>query len=170
VALSLALLIVPTVPDWPAAVAALFFALGAAARALQAHHSLVQLRSNLDPLLLRNEPTRLSPMLTWRAGELSSPAAREHLAADLRRIERAADASHLAGAVPLNRSAVRENREEIAAIIGRLTDADPVSARGMILARRLLDDPSGPLYDRDCAGELADRLRSVHMALNDPGR
>jgi hypothetical protein len=169
-ALALVLLLVPDVPAGAAAVAAVAFALAAATRAAQEHRALRHLRSNLDPLLLRSEPTPLSPVLAWRAGELCSPESREHLAAELRRLERSAAPSHLAGAVPLNRVAVRANAEEIDALVDRLSAPEPVSARGMILARRLLDDPSGPLYDRDRVSDLGPRLREVLEALDDHSR
>jgi hypothetical protein len=168
--LALLLLLVPDVPAWAAAVAAVAFALAAATRAAQQHRALVQLRSNLDRLLLRSDPTPLSPMLVWRAGELCTAEEREHLAATLRRLERSADASHLAGATPLNRLAVRANGEEIDAIVDRLNAPDPVSARGIILARRLVDDSSGPLYDRDRTADLGPRLREVLRALDDRSR
>lgn len=169
-ALSLLLLLAPDVPVWTAAVAVVAFALAAVVRAAQEHRSLVRLRSNLDPLLLRGEPTALSPMLVWRVGELCSPEAREHLAAELRRVERSADSSQLAGAAPLNRIAVRANGEEMDVLVDRLTAPEPVSARGMILARLLLDDPSGPLYGRDRASDLGPRLRDVLKALDDHSR
>lgn len=168
--LALLLLLVPDVPAWAAAVAAVAFALAAATRAAQQHRALVQLRSNLDRLLLRSDPTPLSPMLVWRAGELCGNGEREHLAGQLRRLERSADASHLAGAAPLNRTAVRANGEEIDAVIDRLNAPEPVNARGIILAQRLLADPSGPLYDRDRAADLGARLREVLRALDDRSR
>jgi hypothetical protein len=168
--LALLLLLVPKVPALVAAAAAVAFGLAAATRGAQQHHPLLQLRSNLDRLLVRSEPKSLSPMLVWRAGELCAPGEREHLAAALRRVERTADSAHLPGATPLNRSAVRANRAELDALVDRLTAPEPVSARGMILARRLLDDPAGPLYDRDRAADLGGRLRDVLSALGDHPR
>ena len=167
---ALTLLLVPDVPAWTAAVAAVAFALAAATRAAQEHRALLQLRSNLDRLLLRSDPGPLSPMLVWRAGELCGTEEREHLAAMLRRVERSADASQMPGATPLNRAAVRASNGELQALADRLTAAEPVSARGMILARRLLDDPAGPLYDRDRADDLGPRLREALRALDDRSR
>jgi HAMP domain-containing protein len=164
--LALLLLLVPDVPAWAAAVAAIAFALAAATRAAQQHRALLQLRSNLDRLLLRSEPTGLSPMLVWRAGELCATDEREHLATTLRRLERSADSSHMPGATPLNRSAVRASGEELGALVDRLSSPDPVNARGMIMVRRLLDDPAGPLYDRDRAADLGPRLREALRALD----
>jgi hypothetical protein len=168
--LSLLLLLFPGVPVWIAAFAAAAFALAAAMRAAQEHHALAKLRSNLDWLLLRGEQPPLSPVLAWRAGELCSPDAREDLVTELRRIERSAGASHLAGAIPLNRAAVRDSSAEIDALVDRLSAPEPVAARGVILARRLLDDPAGPLYDRDYGAELRPRLRELLAALDDHSR
>ena len=99
-------------------------------------------------------PTPLSPILVWRAGQLTSPAARERLAAALRRVERSADASHLAGASPLNRPALRASGDEIDAVVDCLLGAEPVRVRGVLLVRRLLDDPAGPLYGAAPVEEL----------------
>jgi hypothetical protein len=165
--LSLALLLVPDVPPWAAAVAAVAFALAATTRAAQQHWALVQLRSNLDRLLLRTEATSLSPLLVWRAGELCAPEEREHVVAALRRVERSAASSNLPGAAPLNRAAIRENGEAIDALVARLTAPEPVSARGMILVRQLLDDPSGPLYERSRAPGLGVRLVELRRALDE---
>jgi hypothetical protein len=167
---ALSLLLVPDVPAWAAAIAAIAFALAAATRAAQQHRALLQLRANLDRLLLRSDHSQHSPMLAWRAGELCGADEREHLVTMLRRLERAADASHLAGATPLNRAAVRANGEAIDAIVDRLNAPDTVSARGVILVQQLLDDPAGPLYDRDRAADLGPRLREVLRALDDRSR
>lgn len=169
-AVALLLLLVPDVPSWAAAVAAVAFALAAATRAAQQHRALLQLRSNLDRLLLRSEHSALSPLLTWRAGELCAPDEREHLAAMLRRIVRSADTSHMPGAAPLNRGAIRASAEEMDALVDRLVSAEAVSARGVLLTRRLLDDSAGPLYDHDRSDELGPRLREVLRALDERPR
>ena len=163
--LSLLLLFVPDVPPAAAALAGVAFALAAAARALQEHRALVRLQASLDALLLRREPTALSPILVWRAGQLSSPDARERLASSLRRVERSADVSHLAGASPLNRTAVRASRDEIDALIDCLLGAEPVRVRGILLLRRLLDDSASPLYGTAPADELQSALRRALAAL-----
>lgn len=165
--LSLLLLLVPDVPPVAAAVAAVAFALAAAARAGQQHRALVRLQRSIDQLLLRREPTPLSPILVWRAGQLTSPAARENLAAALRRVERSADAAHLAGASPLNRPAVRASGDEIDAVADCLLGAEAVRVRGVLLVRRLLDDPAGPLYGTAPAEELRAALRRALAALRD---
>jgi hypothetical protein len=163
--LSLLLLLVPDVPKAAAAVAALAFALAAAARAFQQHRALLRLQTSIDQLLLRREPTPLSPILVWRAGQLSSPDARERLASSLERIERSADGSHLAGASPLNRPAIRASRDELDAAIDILLGPEPVRVRGILLLRRLLDDPASPLYGTGPAEDLQAALRRALVAL-----
>jgi len=160
------LLLIPEIPREAAAAAALAFAFAAALRATQQHRALARLRSSIDRLLLRNEPTPLSPILSWRAGELCTAEARENLAKSLRRIERSAEPSHLPGVAPFNRIAIRACHDEIDALVDLLMGIDPVSARGMLLIRSLLDDPSGPLYDRERAPELEGELRRALAALD----
>jgi hypothetical protein len=163
---ALLLALVPDVPRGPAAFAALAFALAAAARATQEQRALTQLRASVDRLLFRDLPLPWSPLLFWRCGELTSAESRERLAASICRIERAADPSVLPGAAPLNRRAVRTHRDELDAIVDRLLLPEPVSARGVLLVRRLLDDPGGPLFSRDRAPELAAELSQALNALD----
>ena len=51
--------------------------------------------------------------------------------------------------------------------MARLSSYEPVAARGMILLKRVLDDPLGPLYNHDLASELGPQLRSARRALDD---
>jgi hypothetical protein len=159
------LLLVPGIPRAAAVAAALAFALAAALRATQQHRALVRLRSSVDRLLLRSEASPLSPILSWRAGELCTPDARDHLAKSLRRVDHAAEASHLPGVAPFNRVAIRACHSELDELISSLRGNEPVTARGMLLVRSLLDDPSGPLYDRDRSAELEGELRRALVAL-----
>jgi hypothetical protein len=164
---ALLLVFVPDVPRLAAAVAALAFGLAALARAGLERRALTQLRASVDRVLLREMPLPWSPLLLWRCGELTSTEARERLAASIGRIERAAAAAVLPGSAPLNRGAVRAHGEALDAIADRLLLAEPVSARGVLLVRRLLDDPAGPLFDRDRAQELAGELRQALTALDE---
>ena len=135
-------------------------------RAAQEQRALSQLRSSIDRLLIRDVPMPWSPLLAWRAGELTSVEERERLAASIGRLERSADASHLPGSVPLNRGAVRSQRAQLDAVADRLLQPEPVSARGVLLVRRLLDGAAGPLYDRSRTSELASELRRALSALD----
>lgn len=161
---------VPEFPPLAAAAAAIAFALAAAIRAGQQQRALAQLRSSTDRLLLRDVATPWSSLLAWRAGELTSVGERERLAASISRLERASSSAYLPGSTPLNRGAVRSQRELLDAIADRLLQAEHVSARGVLLVRRLLDDSASPLYDRSRTPELAGELRRALSALADPTR
>jgi len=165
--LSLLLLLVSEVPASAAVVAGVAFALAGVARAEQEHRALARLERSIDLVLLRKEPTPLSPILVWRAGQLTSPAARERLAASVRRVERSVDASHLAGASPFNRPAVRAAAPELDEIVDCLLAEDPVRPRGILLVRRLLDDPGSPLYGDAPVDELRPALRRALSALRE---
>jgi hypothetical protein len=161
------LLLVPAVPAAAAAVAVAAFSLAAVARAADQHRALVHLQASVDEILLRQEPIHLSPILVWRAGQLCSLESREQIAASLRRIARSAHPSHLAGASPLNRVAIRAHASEIDAVIDRLDGPEPVGVRGVLLARRLLDDPAGPLYGNAASDELGAALRRIRSSLRE---
>jgi hypothetical protein len=163
---ALLLVFVPDVPRWPAAVASLAFALAALARAGHERRALAQLRATVDGLLVRDPPAPSSPLLFWRCSELTSIEARERLAASIVRIERASAPSVLPGSAPINRPAVRIHRDELAAIVDRLLLPEPVSARGVLLVRRLLADPAGPLFGKERAAELGGQLRQALNALD----
>ena len=162
---ALLLVVAPDVPRWPAAIAALAFALAALARAAHERRALGRLRATVDALLVRDVPAPSSPLLSWRCGELTSTDSRERLAASISRIERAAAPSVLPGAAPLNRGVVRVHRAEFDAIADRLLFPDPVSARGVLLVRRLLNDPAGPLFDIERSAELGSYLLQALNAL-----
>ena len=164
------LALVPEIPRLAAVAAALAFALAAAIRAAQKQHALAQLRSSIDRLLIRDAPGPWSPLLAWRAGELTSVEKRERLAASISRLERSATSSYLPGSAPLNRGAVRSHREQLDAISDRLLQPEPISASGVLLVHRVLHDPAGPLYDRGRAGQLDGELRRARSALDDRPR
>ena len=109
-------------------------------------------------------------LLAWRAGELTSVEGREQLAASIGRLERSAASAYLPGSAPLNRGAVRSQRQQLDAIADRLLQPEPVSARGVLLVRRLLDDAAGPLYDRSRTSELARELRRALVGARPPDR
>lgn len=164
------LALVPEIPRLAAVAAAVAFALAAAIRAAQQHHALARLRASTDRLLVRDAPMPWSPLLAWRSGELTGAEERERLAASIGRLERSATSSYLPGPAPLNRGAVRAQRELLDALADRLLQPEPVSARGVLLVHRLLDDPAGPLYDRSRTPELAAELRRALSALGERSR
>ena len=157
---------VPDVPRAPAVIAASACGLAAVARAAHERRALAQLRATVDGLIVRDLPAPSSPLLYWRCSELTSIEAREQLAASIARIERAAAPSVLPGSAPINRAAVRVHHGELDAIVDRLLLPEPVSARGVLLVRRLLADPAGPLFGTERAAELGEQLRQALSSLD----
>jgi hypothetical protein len=134
---------------WVVAVACTFVAVGSW-QAVRAGVELGRQRRVADEWLLWGAAARpSSALLSWRAGELSSPRMRSALAQSLRRIGREVRGRAYPGAVPLNGRAIRPHLGLLDALSERLADHDrPVSARGMVLVDRLLTEPGSPLYSR----------------------
>lgn len=121
-------------------------------------------RRNADAELARAETAPLR--LAWRVEELVTTKSRLDLAHSLRSLVRDASGRYLPAASPINRNAVRAHSATFAALADRLANLDrPVAARGVVILRRLLVDPSGPLYDRERAEELPAFLDALLEAL-----
>jgi hypothetical protein len=114
------------------------------------------MRDRLDRRLLEGQDPVTTPELTLRAFQLTRPAARTALAASLQdAVSSAAVARRRsAGAAPLARSAISAALPELEALARALREEPVVAARGMVLARRLLADGSGPLYVESGDGAL----------------
>jgi len=81
------------------------------------------------------------------AEELTSRRARHKLARSARGIVGDLSPRFLPGASPLNRPLVRPHADLLLVLADRLDrDQRPVSLRGMLAVRQLLQDPSSPLY------------------------
>ena len=141
------------------------FLLAALVRAGQERHALSRLRANADRILLRDGHSVGSPLLAWRATELASVRERERLANEARRAVAAADPHYLPGSEPLNRGAVRVEATGLEELARRLEAPEPVSARGILLARRLLDDPRSALFEPGGGDALHAELAVVRAAL-----
>lgn len=131
---------------------------------LKAHRALRTARRAADREigLRHNQPLRLA----WRVEELVSTKNRLDLAHALRSLVRDASPQYLPAASPVNRRAVRAESQALLDIAARLADLDdPVAARGVVLADRLLTDGSGPLYDRERVDELPRYLDTTLEAL-----
>ncbi len=168
-ALAVVALALEAAPDLPwetgVAVASLFAA-AALVRFAQGWIAVRRLRSIADRIILRGgDRSTASPLVAWRAAELTSPRHRRVVGAEVGRLARELDASTLPGAVPLNRSVVRPYRQELEALAAALDGSQPVGARGMLLVEQLLSSPASPLYDRAAADTLEPRLRRVLSAL-----
>jgi hypothetical protein len=140
------------------------------AQAVSATVELGRRRRTADEWLLWGAATRpSSALLSWRAGELTSPRLRSTLAHSLKRIEREARGGTLPGPVPLNKRALRSHLGLLRALHERLEDRGrAVSPRGMLLVDRLLTEPGSPLYSRVPDGVLAEALSEALAAVEPP--
>lgn len=138
------------------------FALAAAVRAARARTELRSIRRVADRLILADAyGAEGSDVVRWRTSELVSPASREELAHELEQTLRLADPAHLPSAAPLRRGVTRRNEDLLGMLEGRMLDGRPVTARGMILLRRLLREPGSPLYDELCESQLPRAIATV---------
>jgi hypothetical protein len=124
------------------------FALAAAVRVVRARTELRSVRRVADRLILADaHGAEGSDVVRWRTLELVSPASRAQLAHELEQTLRRADPARLPSAAPLRRGATRRNGDLLRKLEERMLDGRPVTARGVILLRRLLREPGSPLYD-----------------------
>lgn len=145
--------------------AAACFAVAAAVRAERARAELRAIRRSADRLILASAVgVEGSDVIRWRTLELVAPATRERLARELEQTLRRIDPARLPSASPLRRGIARRHREMLQRIEGRLLDGRPVTARGVLLLRRLLRDSASPLYDEQ-AGDLSRALARVLVEL-----
>jgi hypothetical protein len=94
-------------------------------------------------------------VLEERRAELLSRRERRTLAASVRRtLTNAQTAPRLSSQLPINRPAVRAERERLERLAALLADTDvPMAARGVARTHVLVTDPASPLY-RGAPGEL----------------
>ncbi len=176
-ALALVSAALATAPDLPwevgAAAAGLFLA-AALTRFAQASLELSRLRAAADQLLLHaSARTRPSPLLAWRAAELTSPRHRRALARSLRHVVRQLDPRTLPGAAPLDRRGARPYADRLADLADVADDLSAgVSARAVLLLERLLSDPASPLFGSSAAGGLEQELTRIERVIRagGPGR
>lgn len=136
------------------AAAAACFALGAAVRAERARVELRAVRRTADRLILADpHAAEGSDIVRWRTLELVAPATRRGLAREVEQTLRRMDPARLPSASPLRRGSARRHRELLLRLAERMLDGRPVTAGGVLLLRRLLQEPGGPLYDEH-AGDL----------------
>lgn len=132
----------PRLPWIAGAVGAAFFTGAAAVRAAQASRDLRRERIVADRLILSGEGAHVA----WRSRELTGPHSRLQLRHELERTLRSLSETRLPSASPLNRPAARRSAELFELLAERLDSPEPVSARGVLVARQLLRDPGSPLY------------------------
>jgi hypothetical protein len=145
--------------------AAACFALAAAVRAERARTELRSIRRFADRAILASATgIEGSDVVRWRTLELVAPATRNGLAREIEQTLRRADPARLPSASPLRRGVARRHRELLQKLEARMLDGRPVTARGVLLLRRLLREPASPLYDEH-AGDLSRALARVLVEL-----
>ena len=145
--------------------AAACFVLAAAVRAERARAELRAIRRSADRLILASaRGVEGSDVARWRTLELVAPESREGLARELEQTLRRMDPGRLPSASPLRRGPVRRHQEQLRRLEERMLDGRPVTARGVVLLRRLLRGPGSPLYDEH-AGNLSRAFARVLMEL-----
>jgi hypothetical protein len=122
-------------------------------------------RGELDDLLIDGADAGSSPELTVRARQLMGDNHRFRLAAELETLVSAAERSDPSQpALDLCVEEVRAARSSVLRLAARLYDR-PCSARGVAITRRLLRDPSSPVYEPAVHGELTRAARAAALAL-----
>jgi hypothetical protein len=128
------------------AAAALFSAAGTV-RAVRERRELAVVRRTADRLIVLDPLSRdASELVRWRSVELTRREERDRLARCVEATLAALDPRRLPSASPLRRPEARRARELLEQLRARLADEQPVAARGILLTRLLLQDPSSPLY------------------------
>jgi len=147
------------------AAAAGCFALAAAVRAERARAELRAVRRTADRIILVDaHGAEGSDIVRWRMLELVAPESRRSLAQQLERTLRRSDPGRLPSASPLRRGLARRHRELLERLEERMLDGRPVTARGVLLLRRLLSGPGSPLYDEH-SGDLSRAIATVLVEL-----
>jgi hypothetical protein len=145
--------------------AAACFAVAAGVRAERATAELRKIRRTADRLILASAVgVEGSDVVRWRTLELVAPATREGLARELQQTLRRIDPARLPSTSPLRRGVARRHREMLRRLEERMLDGRPVTARGVVLLRRLLHDAASPLYDEH-GGDLSRALARVLLEL-----
>jgi hypothetical protein len=117
---------------------------------------------SLDARLAAGASPEASWLLAARARALVSPAGREHLAGDWAHLAaRAAGPVQPGPRAPVCRPHVLAAWHEIAELQRALRAPVPVRARGVALARHLLEDAASPVYSRRTEATLAAAVREA---------
>ncbi|MDX6657833.1 MAG: hypothetical protein QOH62_2626 [Solirubrobacteraceae bacterium] len=93
----------------------------------------------LDRALAEGADPASEPELLARAGHVTSRRTRHRIAEALEELESGPG-------IPVRRDQMREADELIAELVTALRARERVSARGVLLARRIITDGCGPLY------------------------
>jgi hypothetical protein len=125
--------------------------------------------SSLDRRLASGAAPELDRRLAARAHQLAAPWHRHVLARDWEHLAQVARRPPgPARPAPLCRARIVAAESEVRALIQAVAGPRVASVRGLAMARCLLGDGTGPLYNRHCDQDLAAALRQVTDHL-DPG-
>ncbi|MGI8450196.1 MAG: hypothetical protein ACR2MP_24070 [Streptosporangiaceae bacterium] len=124
----------------------------------------------LDGQLAGGYPEGTSRVLAFRAQQISSPAGRRELAQSWAHLldEARRPPVPRSPRAPLCRDRIAAAEHDVRAMIGVLTGALPVTARGAAMASYLLSDGTGPLYDRHSPVALGVAVREATRQMTDP--
>lgn len=125
------------------------------------------LRRRLDAQIAAEPPPPDSVDIRRRCAELTARDSRLCLAAALGNILAAAEErrSDPASLLILDHEAVLRERDQIEALTDQLRRRETVSARGVALARLLVHDAHGPLYQHRSDMTLPEALAKIAQAL-----
>jgi hypothetical protein len=138
----------------------------AALRAYRERRELEAVRRTIDRLIvLEPHSSETSALVRWRSLELTAPASRKTVAREVERVLSLLDPGSLPGASPLRRPAARRCEDLLRLLSATLAGDHPVTARGVLLARRLLRDPGSPLFSDESEHLLPRELKRVLGAL-----
>jgi len=123
--------------------------------------------AKLDDQLAGGAGTYSSPELELRAAQITRREARARIALTFERLVDAAERAPLPGRdvrAPLRRAEILKRRAAILRLARDLRELDTPGPRGVAMARRLLHNGAGPLYNPR-GGDLAAELRRVQFML-----
>lgn len=130
------------------------------------HRMAARLRAGrLDAALVAGANPEGDPSLSVRARRLTTRREREGLAGALHRSRAEALSARARVRIPISRERVQQAEDELSLLAHRLASPGPVAVRGVALARALLSDGAGPLYDERSPGDLAALARRAADAL-----
>jgi hypothetical protein len=122
-------------------------------------------RGELDRAIVAGVDGFESPELARRQAHVTRPRARRALAGALERLATQPNSlgrsRALSSVVPVDPDEVHIARPTLRAAAKLLRSGEPVTARGMLLVRRLLTDGNGPLYLAEEPGAFGSELRAA---------
>jgi hypothetical protein len=126
-------------------------------------------RGRLDRQMAAGRPRDATAALALRAAQLTHPRTRKQIARHLRGTVEYVDrlgSRRGFSTVVIERRAVADGRMPILRLAERLEDTTPASPKGVALARVLLTDGLGPLFNRHSEQSVAEAVCVIEDALD----